>query len=295
MSVVTDAPALTLVDLPTSGVDVADDPAARPGGAERQPGKSRKRRHLPGTGFERLLGIAALLVVWQLAFDFGLTTSETLAGPVEVWRSGWHMVADGQLQSAIWVSLQRVFWGLLIGVPAGVVLALIAGLSRIGDDLVDTPMQALRFVPVIGLQSLIVLWFGIGNTAKVSLIVFAVVFPTYINTYHAVRQIDPRYHELTKVIGLSRWQVLRRVVFPGALPGFLVGLRLAVGVAWLILVFAEQINSTNGIGYLITKAQTFFLTDVIMVGLATYAILGLISDYLVRGIERKVLSWQPSR
>jgi sulfonate transport system permease protein len=193
------------------------------------------------------------------------------------------------------VSLHRVVEGLVIGVLLGSVLALIAGLSRVGEDAVDAPMQMLRFLPVIGLQPLVVLWFGIGDAAKVSLIVFGVAFPIYINTFTAVRAIDPRHLELARTVGLGRLATIRRVVLPGALPGFLTGLRLSAAVAWLILVFAEQINATNGIGYLIIQAQEFFRTDIILVGLAVYAVLGLVSDALVRLLERKALAWQPSR
>jgi sulfonate transport system permease protein len=239
--------------------------------------------------------VALVIVIWQVAFNNGLTTEDTLAGPSRVWSTAWSLISDGTLPSAVWVSLHRVLIGLAIGVPAGTVLALIAGLSRVGDDLVDTPMQMLRFVPIIGLQPLIIVWFGIGEAAKISLIVFGVAFPIYINTYHAIRGIDPRLLELGRVVGLGRLAVIRRVAAPGALPGFLVGLRMAFGVAWLLLVFAEQINAREGIGYLISQAQAFYRTDVILVGLATYAVLGLLSDVLVRGIERKVLTWQPNR
>ena len=179
--------------------------------------------------------------------------------------------------------------------PPGLVLAVVSGLSRPGNDLVDSPIQMLRFLPIIGLQPLVVLWFGIGNVAKISLIAFAVMFPIYINTSAAIRDIDPRYLELGQVVGLNRWAQIRRIVLPGALPGFLVGLRFAAAVSWLILVFAEQINATNGIGYLIIQAQTYFQTNVILVALVVYALLGLITDALVRLAERKALSWQPSR
>jgi sulfonate transport system permease protein len=175
------------------------------------------------------------------------------------------------------------------------VLALISGLSRLGENTVDAPMQMLRFLPIIGLQPLIVLWFGIGNTAKVSLIVLGVVFPVYINAFAAIRAIDPRHFELAQTVGLGRFATIRRVVLPGALPGFLVGLRLAAAVAWLILVFAEQINATNGVGFLMIRAQEFFQTDIIVVGLAVYATLGLVSDSLVRLLERRALQWRASR
>lgn len=244
---------------------------------------------------ERLLGVVLLVAVWQLLYNAGITTNQTLAGPSAVWHSAWQLISDGTLQRAVWVSLKRVLIGLAIGVPAGTVLALLAGLSRLGDDVVDTPMQMLRFVPIIGLQPLIIVWFGIGEAAKISLIVFGVIFPIYINTYHAIRGIDPKLRELGRVVGLGRFAVIRRLAIPGALPGFLVGLRLAFGVSWLLLVFAEQINARQGIGYLIVQAQSFYLTDEILVGLATYAVLGLISDLIVRGIERKALAWQPSR
>jgi len=255
----------------------------------------RRAARRPAAGVERLAGVVVLVALWQVASSTGVVDSQTLAGPTTVLHAGWQLVQDGTLQSAIWVSLRRVLEGLAIGIPVGVALALVAGLSRVGDDLVDAPMQMLRFLPIIGLQPLIVLWFGIGNTAKVSLIVLGVVFPIFINTSAAIRAIDPRHFELAKSVELSRWATIRHVVIPGALEAFLVGLRLAVAVAWLILVFAEQINATNGIGYLMIHAQEFFQTDIIVVGLAVYAVLGLLSDSFVRFLERRALQWRPSR
>jgi sulfonate transport system permease protein len=218
-----------------------------------------------------------------------------LAGPSTVLRTGAHMLANGTLETALWASLQRVFWGLAIGVPLGAVLALASGLSKVGENLIDGNVQMLRFVPIIGLESLFVLWLGVGETAKVSLIIMGVMFPNYINTYAAIRSIDPHFNELADVVGLSRWASIRRVVLPAALPGFFVGLRMAMAVAWLILVFAEQINASSGLGFLIIQAQAFFQSNVIVVCLACYAILGLLTDAFVRGLERVTLSWQPGR
>jgi sulfonate transport system permease protein len=243
---------------------------------------------------ERLAGVVVVVAVWQLLSTSGILSSQTLAGPNEVMRSGWDLATAGTLSSAMWASLQRVITGLAIGIPAGTILALITGLSRLGEDMVDAPMQAMRFVPILGLEPLIVLWFGIGNGAKVSLIVFGVIFPIYVNTSVAIRQIDRRHLELARTVGLGRLSVIRRVVLPAALPSFMVGVRMAVAVSWLLLVFAEQINATNGIGYLIVRGQEFFESDIIVVGLAVYAVLGLISDALVRLIEKKVLEWLPN-
>jgi sulfonate transport system permease protein len=256
-------------------------------------GRKRVRRRVP-PGIERMLGVVLVIGLWQLASTVGLIDEQTLAGPATVLHSGWRLLQDGTLRSAIWVSLGRVVEGVAIGVPLATVLALVAGLSRLGEDTVDAPMQMLRFLPIIGLQPLIVLWFGIGNSAKVSLIVLGVVFPVYINPFAAIRAIDPRHFELARSVGLGRFATIRRVVLPGALPGFLVGLRLAAAVAWLILVFAEQINATNGIGFLMIHAQEFFRTDIIVVGLAVYAVLGLASDALIRFLEKRALRWRAS-
>jgi sulfonate transport system permease protein len=255
--------------------------------------RKRDRRRVP-PGIERMLGVVLVIGLWQLASSVGLIDEQTLAGPATVVQSGWRLLQEGTLQSAIWVSLGRVVEGVAIGVPLATALALLAGLSRLGEDTVDAPMQMLRFLPIIGLQPLIVLWFGIGNSAKVSLIVLGVVFPVYINTFAAIRAIDPRHFELARSVGLGRLATIRRVVLPGALPGFLGGLRLAAAVAWLILVFAEQINATNGIGFLMIHAQEFFRTDIIVVGLAVYAVLGLASDALIRFLEKRALRWRAS-
>jgi len=259
------------------------------------PDADRGRRHRIGRGWQRFIGVALFFAVWEIASLAGWIRPQDLAAPSAVLTTGAHMVADGALPSALWASLQRVLWGLAIGVPVGALLALAAGLSRAGESLIDGNVQMLRFVPIIGLESLFVLWLGVGETAKVTLIALGVMFPIYVNTFAAIRGIDPGYGELADVVGLSRSARIRRIVLPAALPGFLVGLRMAMAVAWLLLVFAEQINASNGLGYLIVQAQTFFQSDVIVVCLVSYALLGLLTDTLIRTIERVTLRWQPGR
>jgi sulfonate transport system permease protein len=253
-----------------------------------------KRLRVP-RGIERLIGVVVFFALWETAARVGWLSPTILAGPSTVLTVGWDLLRNGTLTDAIWTSLQRVVWGLAIGIPVGTALALLAGLSRPGDDAIDANMQMLRFVPIIALQPLLIVWLGVGETTKITLIVLGVVFPIYVNASAAVRSVSPGYHELANVVGLSRTQKLRKVVLPGALPGFLVGLRIAVAVAWLLLVFAEQINATSGIGFLMTRAQTFFQTDVIVVCLITYAVLGLLTDGGVRFLERHLLSWQAER
>ena len=258
-----------------------------------EPAKSRVR--VLARGPQRLIGVVLLIAIWELASLGGWIRPEVLAAPSAVISTGAHLLASGVLESALWASLQRVFWGLAIGVPVGATLALAAGLSRTGENLIDGNIQMLRFVPIIGLESLFVLWLGVGETAKISMITLGVMFPVYINTYAAVRSIDPRYKELADVVGLGHGAYIRRIVLPAALPGFLVGLRMAVAVAWLLLVFAEQINASSGLGYLIVQAQTYFQSNVIVACLACYAILGLLTDLFVRTLERLLLSWEPGR
>ncbi len=236
-----------------------------------------------------------MVAIWEVASLIGWIQPQELAAPTTVLSTGAHLIANGTLPTALWASLQRVFWGLAIGVPIGAGLAVAAGLSRLGDDLVDANVQMLRFVPIIGLESLFVLWLGVGETAKISMITLGVMFPIYINTFAAIRSIDPSYGELADVVGLGLLARLRRIVLPAALPGFLVGLRMAMAVAWLLLVFAEQINASSGLGYLIVQAQTYFQSNVIVVCLACYAILGLLTDVFVRGLESALLRWQPGR
>jgi sulfonate transport system permease protein len=271
-------------------------PAAAPSLLVRLPtGQQEKRRDRRLRDLERFIGVVLLFAFWELASQVGWLSADVLSAPSKVVSVGWDMFRDGTLAPALWASLTRVLWGFVIGVPIATALAVAAGLTRVGDDLIDRNIQMLRFVPVIGLQSVLILWLGIGETVKITLIVIAVAFPVYVNTYSAIRQIDPGYHELARVVGLGRVAQIRRVVLPGAMPGFLVGLRLAAAVAWLVLVFAEQINATNGLGYLIIRAQTFFQSDVIVVCLLVYAVLGLITDTLIRLLEKGLLRWQPGR
>jgi sulfonate transport system permease protein len=255
----------------------------------------RSRRVRLPKGLERLLGVVAFFAIWQIASSAGWLSPKVLAGPNTVLTVGWDMAKDGSLGDALWASLKRVLWGMGLGIPIGAFLALAAGLTRVGDDLVDANVQMLRFVPIIGLQPLLILWLGIGETAKISLIVLGVAFPVYVNTYAAIKSLNPGFLELSAVVGLSRTKLITKIVLPGSLPGFMVGLRMATGVAWLLLVFAEQINAHSGLGYLMIRAQTFFQTDVIVVCLIVYAVLGLISDGLVRALERRLLRWQPGR
>lgn len=242
----------------------------------------------------RTTGPVALVLAWHLASITGILPAEVLAGPGTVLSSAARLAASGELQDAITVSMGRAMAGLAIGGSIGVLLAILAGLSRLGEDIVDAPMQMLRTVPNVALIPLLIIWFGIGEAPKIALIALATAFPLYLNVYAGIRGVDQTLIEAGRTLGMGRLGLVRHVILPGALPSALVGLRYALGIAWLALVFGEQINATAGIGYLMATAREFFQTDVIVVCLVVYAVLGLAVDLVVRTLERIFLSWRPS-
>ncbi|MGW7683324.1 ABC transporter permease [Kribbella sp. NPDC054772] len=254
----------------------------------------RRRRLGPGKPirFGAAIGPVLLLVIWSIGSAAGWIDQRILSAPWTVVSTAGDLIADGRLQSNLWTSAQRALVGLALGIVLGVVLALISGLSRLGEAVLDGPIQIKRAIPSLALLPLLILWLGIGESMKVVTILLGVFVPVYIHTHNGLRTIDSRYVELAQTVGLSQWQFIRRVVLPGALPGFLLGLRFAVTGAWLSLVVVEQINSTSGIGYMMELARTYGQTDIIIVGLVVYGVLGLLSDAVVRLIQRRALSWR---
>jgi sulfonate transport system permease protein len=241
----------------------------------------------------RLIGVVAVIAVWQLLSSTGELPQTIVGSPAAVWDQGVTLVSNGELGSAIAASLQRVGLGLLIGGIAGIVLALISGLSRLGEDIVDAPMQMVRNIPFVGIIPLLIIWLGVGQTPKVALIALGVTFPLYINLLAGIRAVDPALIEAGRTLGLGRLGLIWHVIVPSALPQLLVGVRFALGISWLALIFAEQISATNGLGYLMQSAQELLQSNTIVVCLVIYALLGLAADLIVRGLERALLSWRP--
>ncbi len=251
----------------------------------------RRRQGVPRWA-RRLAGPVVLIAVWQLLSSAGWLDSRTLASPAEALSAARQLFVDGELQEHLWVSLRRVLWGLAFGVSAGLGLAVLAGTSRLGEDVLDSTVQFLRGIPVLALTPLLIIWLGINEEPKIAMVALAVTFPIYLNTYGAIRGVDAKLVETAQVFGVRRWSLVRNVVFPGALAGFLVGLRYALAVSWLVLVISEQINATSGVGYLMMEGRMAFRTDLIVVGLFIYGFLSLASDLLVRGLEARFLGWR---
>jgi sulfonate transport system permease protein len=269
---------------------------AEPASADLAPRPRRRRRLGPGRTSARGLAVGPLLLLaaWTAGSATGLVDPATLSPPWTVVTTTAELVADGRLQSNLLTSVQRAAIALVLGVGIGVALALVAGLSRVGEAIVDGPVQIKRAVPTLALIPLAIIWFGIGEQMKIIMIALSVFVPVYINTHAALRGVDMRFVELAESVGLSRREFVRRVALPGVLPGFFTGLRLAVTVSWTALVVVEQVNATSGIGYLMTQARTYGQTEIIVVGLVVYAVFGLVGDLVVRAAERRALSWRRS-
>jgi sulfonate transport system permease protein len=244
--------------------------------------------------YRRYFGPLLLVVLWQIGSTTGLISPRALAAPSVVAVSLWDLLSSGALVHHLSVSLRRVAIGSAIGIGFGASLALVSGLSRQGETAVDATMQMLRAMPFLALVPLLILWFGIGETPKITLVALGVTFPIYLTLFGGIRGVDAKLVEAGRLLGLGRAGLIRHVILPGALPSALVGLRYGLGTAWLSLVVAEQINADAGIGYLIMDARDFLRTDVIIVGLLVYSLLGLGADGLVRLIERHALAWRPS-
>ncbi|MFJ1957811.1 ABC transporter permease [Streptomyces microflavus] len=242
----------------------------------------------------RTVGPLLLLALWQVFSATGVLHPDVLASPGTIAHAGADLIADGTLPAAMGVSLQRVAVGLVLGGVVGTALALVSGLSRLGEDLVDATVQMLRTVPWVGLIPLFIIWLGIGEAPKVALIALGVAFHLYLNVYAGIRGVDAQLIEAGESLGLNRWGLVRHVVLPGALPGAMTGLRYSLATAWLALVFGESINADAGIGFLMNQAREFFRTDVIVVCLVVYAFLGLTADVIVRTLERLLLQWRPT-
>jgi sulfonate transport system permease protein len=237
-------------------------------------------------------GPILLLALWSIGSVTGVIDARMLPAPWVAVTTGFRLIREGRLQDNLSVSAARAAAGLALGVVTGVLLALVSGLSLVGGYLIDGLVQVKRAIPILAVIPLIILWVGIGETMKVTVIAATVFFPIYIHTHSALRSIDLRYVELAETLKLNRWAFIRHVVFPGALPGLLIGLRFGVTAAWLALVVVEQLNATSGIGYMVDLARSYAQTDVMLVGLVVYALLGLTSDAAVRLLEKKALSWR---
>jgi sulfonate transport system permease protein len=235
-----------------------------------------------------------VVVIWQVASWRGWTSEAFAASPVQIYRAGVQLWQDGLLGPDLASSLTRAGTGLSIGLSVGVVAAIVAGLWRAGEQAFNGVVQILNTIPLLALLPLMIVWFGIGEESKVLLIALGAGVPIYLNLFAAIRGVDQGLVEMARAAGAGRWRLIRRLLLPGSLPGFLVGLRFALAYSVLGLVAAEQVNASSGIGFMINQAQTYERVDQIYLGIVIYAILGLAADQIVRVFERVLLTWRPT-
>lgn len=236
----------------------------------------------------------ALLAIWQAAVSTGWLSSRILPAPSAVLQAGWALLASGEIWNHLAISGWRAGVGFAIGGGLGLLLGLVSGLSHWGERLLDSSMQMIRNVPHLALIPLVILWFGIDETAKIFLVALGTLFPIYLNTYHGIRNVDPALLEMARSYGLSGFALFRQVILPGALPSILVGVRFALGLMWLTLIVAETISASSGIGYLAMNAREFLQTDIVVLAILLYAVLGKLADVAARALERAWLRWHPA-
>lgn len=235
----------------------------------------------------------SILVIWQLLSQLGVITDRILPAPVAILRAAIRLTLSGQLVIDAAFSAQRALLGLLIGGGIGFLLGLLNGMFTRSEKYLDTTIQMLRTVPNLALVPLVILWFGIGDGARLFLIAEGVLFAMYINTFHGIRQVDTGLIEMGRAYGLSTRQLFWEIILPGALPSILLGLRIALGVMWLTLIIAETIAADTGIGHMANQAREFIRTDVMVFAVILYALLGKLADVIARWLEELLLQWHP--
>jgi len=255
----------------------------------KEPGAPRSLR-----AFLPWIAPLGVVLLWQLASQLGLLPGNLMPAPLAIAGACVEALRHQQLLLHLGVSAGRATAGTLIGTSIGLTLGLITGLSRPLQLVLDGPLQMIRAVPALALVPLVILWFGLGEMAKIFIVVITVIFPVYLNTFHGVRSVDPQLIEMARVYDLRGFSLYRQVILPGAMPSILVGLRFALGMSWLVIIVAETLGASSGLGYLAATAREFMQMDMLVLTIVLWALLGKGADLLARRIERRLLPWQPA-
>jgi sulfonate transport system permease protein len=240
------------------------------------------------------VGPIVLVIVWEAAAQTGFLSPQVLPAPSKIVRTAIKLATTGSLFNDLGISLLRAIAGFAIGGSVGFALGILVGFSRLAHALIDRSVQMIRAIPFLALLPLVIVWLGVGEAEKIFLVALGVTFPIYINTTLGIRQVDPKLIELGRVQGLSALQLIRRIVLSGALPSILTGVRYALATAWLALVVAETIGAQSGIGFLAMDAREFLRTDVIVLTIVIYALIGVAADSIARLLEQRLLAWHPN-
>jgi sulfonate transport system permease protein len=264
--------------------------------SDRSPAPRAQPGRLSNRSLQLLSWLApvVLVIVWEFLAQTGWLSPHVLPAPSKVIRTAFKLATTGSLLNDLGVSLLRAAAGFSIGGAVGLTLGILVGFSRVAEAAVDRSVQMIRAIPFLAALPLVIVWLGVGEAEKIFLVALGVTFPIYINTVLGIRQVDPKLLELGRIQGLNAIQMIRRIILPGALPSILTGVRYALATAWLALVVAETIGAQSGIGFLAMDAREFLRTDVIVLTIVIYALIGVAADAIARFLERRLLAWHPN-
>lgn len=234
---------------------------------------------------------AVLIVLWEILSKKGIINQSIMPAPTRIIRTLKVMLSDGELTTHLGVSAFRVVQGFGIGAVLGIIIGILMGLSQRIDGALKTMVGILRPIPIIAWVPLLILWMGIDEASKVTVIAIGSFWPILLNTIHGIKSVDEKYLEVAKILEKSKVETLIKIVFPAALPSIFTGIRLGIGTAWMSVVGAEMIAAATGIGYLIMYARELSQPDVMLVGVFSIGIIGLLIDFLVMQIQNKLLRW----
>ncbi len=243
----------------------------------------------------RLLSVSCMLGlvgVWELIARLGFVSPLFLPAPSSILMTGYKMVLSGAIFHQIGASLYRIFWGFLCGSIAGTLVGILLGFFPIADS-IGSPIIAATFpIPKIAILPLLILWLGIGEYSKITVIGLGVFFPMVINVYTGVRNADPILIKAAISLGSDRWHIIRKVILPSALPMIFAGLKLGIAIALLLVVAAEMIAANSGIGFMILNAGDLMQTTKLMLGISVLSLLGLIFSWLINKLEQLCIPWK---
>jgi len=234
-----------------------------------------------------------IIVIWQLASSLNILRETILPSPYAIVIAAIELTVSGDIFRHLFASATRAITGFIIGGILGLILGIVNGTLPFFQKHLDTTVQMVRNIPNLALIPLVIIWFGVGESAKVFLVAAGVFFPIYINTYHGIRNVDQGLIEMGKIYGLSRAKLFTKIILPGALSSILVGIRYSLGVMWLTLIVAETLAASSGIGYMSSNAREFMQLDIVVLAILLYALLGKVADSLAKSLERSLLKWNP--
>ncbi|OZT76645.1 MULTISPECIES: ABC transporter permease [Salinicoccus] len=267
------------------GRQVADESST--GGKREQRDTKRLQAILLGS----LLPVL-LVAVWEVLSRTGVFPAYQLPAPSTILSTIREMAQDGSLYSHVGITTFRVFAGFIIGTLLAIVLGSIVGFYEKAEQIFDPMIQAFRSIPSLAWVPLFILWMGIGEPSKVTMIAVGVFFPVYLNVVSGIAGVDRKLIEVGKMYGLNTFQLIRRVILPASMPSFLTGLRSGLGLGWMFVVAAELMGASTGLGYLLVLGQNTLSPEIIIASIILFAIIGKLTDWILKIVEQRALHWQ---